>query len=161
MFAMEDQNAFGDFKPAPLLFVLPEPAEDYGWLVREFEETAQVLLARVERALEEVARDHRAVTGKDWRREALFLAAELTRSPWLLVNTACPPKYENLKLFYRAWAVACGELQSCLRTLVRKDDRRPVDIRAAYAQEAFSVVTAYTAARITYLKRLALATASL
>lgn len=151
MFAIEDEKVFEEIKPAPLLFVLRKPAEDYGWLVREFEEMAQILLARVARVLEEVVQDHRAVTGENWQRETRFLAAELARYPWLLVHTSCPSKYETLGLFYRAWAVACGELESCLRTLARKDDRRPVAIRAEYAQEALAVVLAYTAARLTYL----------
>ena len=159
MFAIKDQEGFDDLKPAPLPFVLREPVESYGWLVREFEATAQVLLARVVDALQDVARDHRAVTGEDWRREARFLAAELARYPWLLVNTACPPAYENLRLFYQAWAVACAELGSCLRVLVRKDDRRPVEIRADYAHEALAVVTAYTTARATSLERLAVTAA--
>ncbi len=161
MFAIRDQDPFDDLQPAPALHVLPPPAEDYGWLVREFEETAQVLLARVDLALDEGARDQRAINGETWRREALFLAAELARYPSLLVNTPCPPRYEALRVFYRAWAVACAELEGCLRTLVRKGDRRPVEIRLDYAREALAVVTAYTTARTTYRERLAVTTASL
>ena len=161
MFAIRDQDPFDDLQPAPVLYALREPTEDYGWLVREVDATAQVRWARGGQALEEGARDQRAINGETWRREALFLAAELARYPWLLVNTSCPPQYEALRMFYRAWAVACAELESCLRTVVRKGDRRPLEIRLDYAREALAVVTAYTTARTTYRERLAVTTASL
>ena len=142
-------------KPAAASLASRKPTESYAGLVQEFEETAEVLLASATHLLGEAYLDHEAVSQADGKREILFLAAELGRYPWFLVNTDCPAPYETLRLFYRAWARACAELESCLRTLVRKGDRRPISIRLGYCYESLATVEAYTAARKVYLERLA------
>ena len=155
MIRSKEPRAGEETKPAATLLAPQKPTESYAGLVQEFEETAEVLLASVTHLLDEAYLDHQAVIRGEWKREILFLAAELARYPWFLVNSDCPAPYETLRLFYRAWAGACADLESCLRTLVRKGDRRPISIRLDYASESLATVEAYTAARKVYLERLA------
>lgn len=124
------------------------------WLVLEFEETAAVLLARVDVAINDAHFDPEIVSSYEWRWEALFLAQELTRLPWLLVSMECPAKYETLKRLYREWAKCCGELGSSLRSLATEDGPWPVMIHVCFADEEFAAVTAHTVARTIYLESL-------
>ncbi len=129
MFALQDQNACDDLKPAPALYLLPDPANDYGWLVREFEEMAELLLQRVERMIEEAVRDHRMSARERWQAEARFLAAELHRFPWLITHIPCPPSYGSLSLLYREWALSCEMLALDLKALARLKGRDPLALR--------------------------------
>ena len=128
-----------------------ERADRYAALVWEFEATAQVLLARVNEVIEEVFFDHEIVRRADWRREVLFLAGELARYPWLLVNVTGSRVDRTLSLLYRAWAVGCGEVSRELRALAWDDGRRPLDLRISFVDEELAAVTASTTARVIYL----------
>jgi hypothetical protein len=130
------------------------PEEEFAWLVNQFEATAAALLARVAEGIEDASYEE-FLRDACWRHELLYLADELASFPWLLVNVACPAKYETLQRLYREWAQCCSDLRHSLKDLAATEHFLSIELRVAYADEELAAVTAHTTARKIFLEHLA------
>lgn len=154
MLAVEYREAQEQIRSVAFSVVPGQPRNEYAWLVKEFEETAEALLTRASDALEDAYDDHKIVLRQEWKEEAQFLAEELERYPWLLVNMTCPPEYLTLKLLYQEWAEDCKRLASCLSTLTTDDKHGRGIVRIWDADRELAAVLAHAAARRIYLDSL-------
>ena len=154
MLSVDYEEALPDAGTAVFAIVPREIQAQYAGLVQEFEATAQALLKRVDEAIDDAHFDPEIVSSEEWREEAVFLARELGRLPWLLVHLECPAKYATLKRLYFEWAKACGELAMSSHSLATEEGCWPTMVRVCFADEEFAAVTAHTVARTIYLESL-------
>jgi hypothetical protein len=154
MLAVDYQEALPEAGATPFSIVPRQAEVEYAGLVQEFEATAQALLGLVDKAIDDGYFDPEIVSSEEWREEAVFLARQLRRLPWLLVHLECPAKYATLKRLYFEWAKACGQLAISLHSLATEEGAWPTMVRVCFADEEFAAVTAHTVARMIYLESL-------